>query len=186
MGLPNRPTDEQRLRLDMMPFVERTIQPYGVQIDEVRYYDDVLRRYIGRTPSRLYTFRYDPRDIRSIYFWDPELKKYFEVGYSNMRRPSISIWELREVRRHLRTLGRKDINEELIFATYEKLRFHQESAEAKTKLARAKKERNASLTRLPKPSLKPQSLATKSRPALTLVSPIRRFENIESLEVDKL
>jgi hypothetical protein len=42
-----RPSDEQRFRLDFLPFVERTVQPYGVAIDGIRYYGDVLRRFIG-------------------------------------------------------------------------------------------------------------------------------------------
>jgi hypothetical protein len=33
-----RPSDEQRFRLDFLPFVERTVQPYGVSIDGIRYY----------------------------------------------------------------------------------------------------------------------------------------------------
>ncbi len=31
-------SDEQRFRLDFLPFVERTVQPYGVSIDGIRYY----------------------------------------------------------------------------------------------------------------------------------------------------
>ena len=194
MGLPPRATQEDRLRLDLMPFEERTIQNYGVQIDEVRYYNDVLRRYIGRKPAKLYTFRYDPRDVSSIYFWDPDLSKYFEIHYANIRRPSVSIWELRAVRRHLRAEGRKRVNEDLIFATYDKLRTHQEAAEAETKRVRQIVERRKSLARDPKPvaaknASSAQDSRAQSRPALKLVStpPVApRFNNIEALEVDTL
>jgi putative transposase len=59
-------SDEQRFRLDFLPFVERTLQPYGVSIDGIRYYGDVLRGFIGATQDgrkRSFVFRRDPRDI---------------------------------------------------------------------------------------------------------------------------
>ena len=67
VGLPARITDEQRLRLDFTPYVERTIQDYGVVIDEIHYYHDVLRRWIGAKDGsskrkRKFLFRRDPRD----------------------------------------------------------------------------------------------------------------------------
>lgn len=129
MGLPRLPLNEQRLRLDLMPFEERSIQRYGIQIGDVRYYDDALRRYVGRKPAFRTIVRYDPRDMRSVYLWDPELNKYFEIGYSNISRPCVSLWELRAVRNHLRDKGRSEIDEELIFKTYDLLREHQEAAE---------------------------------------------------------
>lgn len=45
-GIPPRIFNETRLRLDFMPFVERSIQEYRVVIDHIYYYDDVLRPYI--------------------------------------------------------------------------------------------------------------------------------------------
>lgn len=50
-GLPLRPRDADRLRLDFMPFLER-IQDYGVVIDEVHCYHDVLRRWIGAKDAK--------------------------------------------------------------------------------------------------------------------------------------
>jgi hypothetical protein len=35
-SVQRRPSDEQRFRLDFLPFVERTVQPYGVSIDGIR------------------------------------------------------------------------------------------------------------------------------------------------------
>lgn len=51
-GLPRRIVDEDRLRLNLMPFVERTVQPYGVVVDEVHYYSDVLRRFVNAKGPR--------------------------------------------------------------------------------------------------------------------------------------
>jgi len=33
-GMPSRPLDEERIRLDFMPFVERTIQQHGIVIKQ--------------------------------------------------------------------------------------------------------------------------------------------------------
>ena len=94
-GLFPRPLDEDRLYINFMPIEERTIQNYGVAINNVRYYSDVLRPYIreSRGGSRRFTFRRDPRDISRIYFWDPDLQQHFEVPYRNLTHPAISVWE---------------------------------------------------------------------------------------------
>jgi putative transposase len=46
-GAIDRPTDEEQIRLDFLPFVERTVQRNGVAIEGIQYYSDVLRRFIG-------------------------------------------------------------------------------------------------------------------------------------------
>ncbi|WP_234912418.1 Mu transposase C-terminal domain-containing protein, partial [Vibrio anguillarum] len=73
VGLPARVKDEKTLRLNFLPFEERTIQAYGVQIDNVHYYHDVLRIWINSTvegnskQKRKFIFRRDPRDISTIW-----------------------------------------------------------------------------------------------------------------------
>lgn len=140
-GLPKRITDEIRLRLDFMPYFERSIQQYGVRIDNVEYYHDVLRPFINaidpadpkKTIKRKFTFRRDPRDISRIFFYDPERKQYWAIPYSNMTRPTVSIWELRAAARQLQLEGRKDIDENSLFAAMKKMRDIQENATKKTK-----------------------------------------------------
>jgi putative transposase len=81
-GVIDRPADEERVHLDFMPFVERTVQAYGIAIDGIHYYSDVLRRFVGATANgrrRSFLFRRDPRDISSVYFWDPELQRYSTI-----------------------------------------------------------------------------------------------------------
>jgi putative transposase len=79
--------DERRLRLDFMPYVERTVQPYGILIDQIAYYSDVLRRWVNAADpeepahKRKFTVRRDPRDISVIHFWDPEAREYFRIPY---------------------------------------------------------------------------------------------------------
>ena len=122
------PADPERLRLDFLPYVARTVQPYGLRIDEIYYYHDVLKPWIhaarpgaARAP-RTFVVRRDPRDISTVFFFDPELNQYFPIPYRRLAAPSMSLWELREVRRRLKAEGRHSIDENALFAGYERLR----------------------------------------------------------------
>jgi putative transposase len=146
-GLPRRIVDEDRLRLDLMPFFERAVQSYGVVVDEVHYYSDVLRRYVNaKEPSdtrkkRKFTFRRDPRDISTLYFFDPEVKDDFRIPYRDTAHSPMSIWEFREARRSLEQQGVKAINEGLIFQSYEQMRSIEAQARVETKHVRRKNQR---------------------------------------------
>jgi putative transposase len=146
IGLPARVLDEESLRLDFMPYVERKIKQYGVVIDEIHYYHDVLRRFINapdpENPEETmdFTFRRDPRDLSVIYFFDPELNQYFPIPYRDTSHPPISIWEFRETRRILKQEGHEQVNEQLIFDAYEKLRTQEETSKKQTKKAKRRKE----------------------------------------------
>ena len=149
-GVPQRIADEQRLLLDFLPYVERTIQPNGIVVDKIRYYDEVLARYIsvpepgGRGVSkRKFIFRRDPRDISVIHFFDPQTDTYHPVPYRNTSWPPVSIWELREVRRSLRAENRRHINEAIIFAALERKRAIVENAVAQTQRTRRERARRA-------------------------------------------
>lgn len=141
-GLPARIADEYRLRLDFMPFELRTVQDYGVVIDEIHYYHDILRPWINapdpKEPrrKRKFMFRRDPRDISQIWFYDPELNNYFPVPYRDTSHPPVSIWELREARSRAEADGRKEINEHAIFEAYERMREIEQQAIDKSKAAR--------------------------------------------------
>lgn len=151
IGLPARVLDEERLRLDFMPYVERKIKQYGVVIDEIHYYHDVLRRFVNtpdlENPEEImdFTFRRDPRDLSVIYFFDPELNQYFSIPYRDTSHPPISIWELRETRRILKQDGHEQVNEQLIFDAYEKLRTQEETSKKQTKKAKRRKESKTKL-----------------------------------------
>jgi putative transposase len=150
-GVIDRPTNEDRIRLDFMPFVERTVQAYGIAIDGIHYYSDVLRRFVGASENgrrRSFLFRRDPRDISSVHFWDPELQRYSTISYRNTTHPPISIWELRELRRKLQETGRSHIDETAIFTAYERLREREARAVSETKRTRRARERRPQLAPL--------------------------------------
>lgn len=149
VGLPARITDEARLRLDFMPYEERTIQDYGVVIEEIHYYHDVLRRWINavdpenRKVKRKFMFRQDPRNISVIWFFDPELNIYFDIPYRDITRPAITIWEMREAKRILASEGAKHVDERAIFNTYGRMRELVEKSKGHTVAARRSEQRKA-------------------------------------------
>jgi len=142
VGLPDVPGDPERLRLDFMPFVERTVQPYGIVIDEVHYYDEVLNPWINAPDAdeaklkRSFIIRRDPRDISQVYFFDPDARQYFAIPYRDTGRPPVSLWELRAARQRLKEEGRSHVDEAALFQAVDRLRQRTEEAVTKTKAAR--------------------------------------------------
>jgi putative transposase len=141
----SRPVEnELKLRLDFMPFVERTIQRYGVEIGYIYYCSPVLRRWIlayeqpHSKNKRLQKFKFkiDPRDISVVYFFDPKLSNYLCVPYRNITHPSLTIWEYRAVLRYLKEKGASEVNEDMIFQTYATPRKMEEAAVNKTASAK--------------------------------------------------
>jgi len=104
-GLPARVLDEETLRINFTPFIERTIQNYGVVIDDVHYYHDVLRPYINAPhpdhpkSKRMFRFHRDTRDISRLYFYDELSRRYVQIPYRDTSLPPASIWELRVARK---------------------------------------------------------------------------------------
>lgn len=144
-GIPPRINNEKKTRIDFLPIVERTIQEYGVVIDHIFYYDDVLRSYIHSETSKKekikYVFKRDPRDISVIYFYDPKLNDYYEIPYRNTSLPPISVWEYRDVIKVLKR-NNSHINEEVIFSTYRELSELENKAVRQTKKVRRFKKAN--------------------------------------------
>lgn len=130
--------DERRLYLDFLPQFERTIQQYGVQIDDIHYSHDVLRRWVGaRDPgnprrARQFLFKRDPRDIAFVYFKDPETDQYCPIPYRTLSNPHMSIWELDRVKRYLREQGRSQVDEVTIMAARNEMAALRESESALT------------------------------------------------------
>ena len=60
----------------------------------------------------------DPRDISRIYFWNPELREYVSIPYRDLSNPSLSIWEYRKVKEHLKAKNAPNRSEEQIFKAY--------------------------------------------------------------------
>lgn len=148
IGMPPRITDELRLKLNLMPFEMRTVQQYGIVWDHIEYQHDVLRRWISAPDAdnpklkRKFLCRRDPRDISTIWFYDPEVQQYYAIPYRNTSHPAISIWELREAEKRAEAESpQAPIDENLIFSAYDKLRRIEEDAKVLTKKVRRSNER---------------------------------------------
>ncbi|MGO9601982.1 MAG: Mu transposase C-terminal domain-containing protein [Candidatus Binataceae bacterium] len=141
LSLPER--DPEKFRLDFTPYVERTIQEYGVVIDNIHYFSDCLRPWIHARDKenaklkRKFVFARDPRDISSVYFLDPETLTYSRVPYRDLRRPAISLWELNAVLKRLARSQDTAPNEEIIFEGIRKMREIERTAVETTKNARS-------------------------------------------------
>jgi putative transposase len=139
-GLPEKISNEDYFKISLLPTIERTIQQFGVKIDNIVYYSDILRRWIKSkekdNKAKKFLFKRDPRDISVIWFYDPTIKDYFEVHYRNISYPPISIWDLRNIRKYLDDKHQKDYDETVLFKTYYRLQEIQKEAALKTKTVR--------------------------------------------------
>lgn len=141
-GVPARPADRLTVLLDFLPSFHRTVQTFGVTIDGLSYYAEALRPWINaKNPKELklkreFIFRRDPRDISTLWFFDPELKQYFKIPFADLTLPSMSIWEYRQALERLKREGVHSINEREILRAITELRTQVEKAEERSKKAR--------------------------------------------------
>ena len=192
-GIPPRTFNEIKIKLDFLPYVERSIQEYGIVIDYIHYFGDVLRKWIhsvekttvkSRT-KRKFIFKRDPRDISIVYFYDPELKEYFEIPYRDTSRPPMTLWEYKEVINRLENSGTKHIDEDLIFQAYEKLRKIEEQATTETKKrSRAKKlaKSNHSFEKSLKNEINMSSNLNETETVFEIAKPKIDFNNIKPFD----
>lgn len=193
-GIPPRIFNEIKVKLDFLPYVERSIQEYGVVIDHIHYFGDVMRKWIHSVDritvknrqKRKFIFKRDPRDISVVYFFDPELKEYFQIPYRDTSRPPMTLWEHKEILNRLERSGMKHVDEDMIFQAYEKLREIEEQAVSKTK-QKSRAKRIAKTNHSREKSLKHE--INKSQPAEshreTLFEPLKPkidFNNIKPFD----
>lgn len=155
IGLPGRIADTQAFMLDFMPFQERTVQQYGLLIDHIFFYEDALRPWIhSKDPddpakARKFIVRFNPRDMREVYFRDPNSNAYIVIPYRDRSHPPVSRWEILAAEEKLRRRGYANVNEALIFEAILEMREIEEIAEKKTKSVRRKKEKRERQPALP-------------------------------------
>lgn len=158
VGLPPLIADGKRLRLDFFPYFEATVQNYGIQFKYIWYWEDCLRRWIHAVDrdnpkaKRKFVVAYDPRDISTMYFYDPETREYLEVPYHQKSRPPISVWELNAALRRINEDPASKPNEEAIFEGILHMRALVDDATHKTKKARRMAERKKAWDRDSLPS----------------------------------
>jgi len=188
-GLPPMIEDEYTLRINLLPSIERTIQKYGILVDNICYYSNVLSYWIGETESntkntrkKKFTVRIDPRDVSKLYFYDPNAKTYYQIPYRNMTFPKASIWEVRAAIKHLKNNENREYNESEIFAALERLRSIAIEAKNKTKTHRKNMDRVAKVLKVDShiPKTKIEQGVTRNNEDESV--PDFLFENIEPFD----
>lgn len=133
VGLPRTIVgkEAERIRLSLLPSIEKTIQKDGVHAFSLRYFDPVLRPFIrvSGAKSEKYVFKYDPRDLRFLYFQHPTTGEYYKIPCRNRRLPKIARAELKYLRKKLSI--KKRYSEEAVIEGYQKLMEIEEKAESK-------------------------------------------------------
>lgn len=157
-GLPLMKLNPDKVRLDFLPHIERTIQRTGVVIDHIRFYSDIFRNYlfekawnssdqfVKNLRSKKFIFKRDPRDISKIYFFDQKEARYAEIPYADVRRPPMSIWEYRSsLKKAKEYFPKSQITEDVIFDAYNRLLEIEETAkESKKKAKRISRKKKVS------------------------------------------
>ena len=199
-GLPDRIGNEAKLRMDFLPYFERTVQHHGIEIDGITYFHPVLRTFqderdpATRKLKREFIVRRDPRDISVVYLLDPKTQSYLDIPYRDASHPPISIWEWRATLPAKKDGASNEINEELRFQAIEKMRAVEREAARCTTTARRnveRRKRNEELNlhgrkakkgasdRVEAPATKPAK-ARSPKPVIPLrTTPIKAFDGIE-------
>ena len=105
--------------------------------ERIRYWADVLPS-IAQPRESLLT-RYDPRDLSRLWVLTPT-KSYQAVPYADVRRPPITLAELRFAHAELRREAQESINEERLFAMHARQQAILTDATKATKAARRRQE----------------------------------------------
>jgi putative transposase len=148
---PVLPADPARFVIGFLPIIHRKLQRNGLIFQHIRYWADVLPA-IAQPKESLIT-RYDPRNLSRLYVLTPN-KTYQAVPYADVRRPPITLAELRYAHAELLREAKGSINEERLFAMYARQNAIVTDATKATKAARRRKE--------PRPQRPPAVVGTVS------------------------
>lgn len=146
--LPSIIEDLESVRISLLPTEYRTIQKDGITLDGISYYSDVLRHWIGKKDSNNSNIKHkikrDPLNIQKIYFYDPEIKEYFEVPYRKLYGPMMNLWDLKVVKKYIKDRKVENYNEDDIFEAYEELSKLEEKVKNKHKYFEKNNRKNQS------------------------------------------
>ena len=142
IGLPEKPANRFDIVRDFMPKFERTVQRTGVSLEGMAYYAPVLNRWINASSptdpetKRKFIFRRDPRDIKNIWFFEPDSQQYYQVPVADQSLPRMSIWEFKEAKKRTLEKGGDPANSTQLLRTIAELQKQKEEAQDKSKQAR--------------------------------------------------
>ena len=189
VGLQQRVLDEPGFRLTFLPVVEKTVQKYGIQIDGLRYWDDVLRPFVRMSdpenPShtRQFVVRRDPRNISQIFFYDPIRNTHWPIPWSDRTQTPVTLWEWRDARRVVRQRKQDPDDTATVFRALAELRDRQAVSIERTQGARRKTQRlrEAAKESIPHAINPPAVSAEPSAVSADLTAPVQPFGGIDLL-----
>ena len=152
-------SEELRFLVQFLPIVNRTIQPDGLTLFYIHYWHPIFAAW--RESRKKVVVRYHPEDLSRV-FVSANGKDYVEARYADLRRPRISLWEQREIRRVLRAQGQPNVSEALIFRTLAQQRDLIAKAQTKTRIARRRKDNAMSV--MPASGRTPASQTEEAKP----------------------
>jgi putative transposase len=120
------------------------VQAYGIAIDGIHYYSNVLRRFVGATENgrrRSFLFRRDPRDISSVFLGSGVAAVFNDPVPQHDAPADQHVGAARAAGQAARDGGRSYFDEAAIFAAYERLREREARAVSETKRTRRARER---------------------------------------------
>ncbi len=142
VGLPSAIEDEDQLRISLLPFEERVVQKTGLWIECIQYWSDTLKDWANvknkKSKNGKYIIKINPKSMKIVHFYDPELKRYFPVPYRDISKPDMTIWELRDAKAYLKKQGIEHYDEAKIFEAVTIGKKIAAEATDKTKQARRK------------------------------------------------
>jgi len=102
-----------------------------------------------------------------IYFFEPNLKRYYAIPYRDLSLPPVSLWEWREAKKAARKDGAVDVDEQTVFKYARRKREVVQQEKEKSKKARRAhqklvenaKAKSRKKTELPKVSATPRPAA---------------------------
>ncbi|MFX1283295.1 MAG: Mu transposase C-terminal domain-containing protein [Promethearchaeota archaeon] len=141
--------DNTTFKFDVLPSELRTVQKSGIEIFGLKYANEEIEQYIGsKDPintkrSQKFRIRFDPRDIRIIYFYD-HIRGYIELNCTDrfvniyFREKSLSLWDWNAIKADKNLEGRKEEDMERKLRLLSLQQEIDQKAAEKTKSARQK------------------------------------------------
>lgn len=139
LGLPEVIENEKRLYLDFLPYKRRTVQTYGIALDNINYFHPAITKWVGVNSSAedgKFTIKYELHQINHVFFLDPDTSDYIEIPRVQRTASNMTRFELKKVRNYLKQQGANNIDENAIIEAHRKLNEIASSAANKTKAQR--------------------------------------------------
>ncbi|BDP43358.1 transposase (plasmid) [Deinococcus aetherius] len=146
MGLPAQIDDPWTFAIDALPTEERGVQDGSVvTLNYLKYHAPWLRDFLGKKEPL--AFKVNRHDIRTLYFFHPQWKKYVPLPCKLPDLPPITIWDMNEAKRIARAKFGNDLDQEKVVAGYYLMRSLEEQEYEKSVAARRAGARRDEATR---------------------------------------